>query len=154
MDQNLISASISPEELISINEAIKTLKEKMPFLSTLQKAEIGGLFKVGNNYQPFLDLAKQVKDAHPEILSGVFNKDEFDKDYALFKAIQPIGQQINQINEGLQKAVIAVGSDSLDEALEIYAAVKQTKDKVPGLSVTYEAMAAFFKRSRIKSATT
>ena len=46
MDQNLISASISPEELISINEAIKTLKEKMPFLSTLQKAEIGGLFKV------------------------------------------------------------------------------------------------------------
>ena len=138
MDQNLISASISPEELISINEAIKTLKEKMPFLSTLQKAEIGGLFKVGNNYQPFLDLAKQVKDAHPEILSGVFNKDEFDKDYALFKAIQPIGQQINQINEGL----------------EIYAAVKQNKDKVPGLSVTYEAMAAFFKRSRIKSATT
>ena len=95
-----------------------------------------------------------MKDAHPEILSGVFNKDEFDKDYALFKAIQPIGQQINQINEGLQKAVIAVGSDSLDEALEIYAAVKQNKDKVPGLSVTYEAMAAFFKRSRIKSATT
>ena len=154
MDQNLISASLSPEELTSINGAIETLKEKMPFLSTLQKAEVGGLFKVGSNYQPFLDLAKQVKDAHPEILSGVFNKDEFDKDYALFKAIQPIGQQISQINEGLQKAVIAVGSDSLDEALEIYAAVKQNKDKVPGLSVTYEAMAAFFKRTRIKSTTT
>lgn len=153
MDQNLISASLSTEDVESINQAINTLKEKMPFLSSIQKAEINKLFNIGTNYLPFLDLAKQVADSHPEILSGVFNKEEFDKDYLLFKSIQPISQQIAQLNEGSQKALAAVGSDSLDAALEIYAAVKQNKDKVAGLSVTYEAMAAFFKRGRTKTTT-
>lgn len=151
MNQNLISATLSPEDVANINQAINTLKEKMPFLSAIQKTEIGKLFNIGTNYQPFLDLAKQVVDANPEILPGVFNKVEFEKDYNLYRSLQPIGKQIAQLNEGMQKAVAAVGSDSLDAALEVYAAVKQNKDKVPGLSVTHEAMATFFKRPRVKA---
>ncbi|MBP1617191.1 MAG: hypothetical protein H6Q14_1018 [Bacteroidetes bacterium] len=152
MNQNLISASLSAEDVNIINEAIATLKEKMPFLSTIQKKEVGSLFKVGTNYQPFLDLAKQTADMHPEILPGVFDMEEFAKDYALYKSMLSVAQQIGQLNESVQKALIAVGSDSIDGALEVYATVKQNKDKVPGLSVAYEAMALFFKRPRTKSA--
>jgi hypothetical protein len=96
-------------------------------------------------------LAKQTADNHPEILPGVFDKVEFAKDYALYKNMQSVAQQIGQLNESVQKALIAVGSDSIDSALEVYATVKQNKDKVPGLSVAYEAMALFFKRPRAKS---
>ncbi|MBP1616771.1 MAG: hypothetical protein H6Q14_598 [Bacteroidetes bacterium] len=153
MDLNLISATLSTEDQEIINQAIKTIREKMPFLSAIQKAEVSGFFKVGTSFQPFLELAKQVRDQYPEILPGVFSKDEFDKDYLLYKSLQPILQQVGQLNEGVGKAVVAVGSDSMDAALEIYAAVKQNKDKVAGLSVTYEAMAAFFKKSKVKNQT-
>ena len=40
---------------------------------------------------------------------------------------------------------------AIDAALEVYAAVRQHKDKVPGLSVIYTDMADFFKRGRRKS---
>ena len=36
-------------------------------------------------------------------------------------------------------------------SLEVYSAVKQNKDKVPGLAYTADEMAVFFKKSRQKA---
>ena len=49
---------------------------------------------------------------------------------------------------------MAANSDATDGALEVYAAVKQHRDKVPGLNVVAEDMAESFKkakRSKLKS---
>lgn len=37
-------------------------------------------------------------------------------------------------------------------SLEIYSAVKQNKDKVPGLAATANEMVVFFKKSKAKDA--
>ncbi len=150
MDLNLISATLSGEDAEEVRKAFATINTKLPFLSTMQSAEVSGVFKVGNNYQPFLELAKEVVDTHPEILPAVFNAAEFDKDYSLYKTLQPVSLQAEEISEGLKKSVMAVGGDTINAAFEVYTAVKQHKDKVPGLSVFYEAMFAFFKRTRSK----
>lgn len=123
----------------------------MPFLSAMQNVDVNTIFKVGNAYQLLLDLALQVVDTHPEVLPPIFDKEEFRKDYELYKAISPLTLQVARIHTGLQKTVMEVGSDSLIEALEIYAAVKQNKDKVPGLSAVYEEMRTFFRRNKIKT---
>jgi hypothetical protein len=86
--------------------------------------------------------------AHPEILPPVFDKAEFLKDYALLIALRPILNQINELAESMQKTFTAVGSDSLVEALEVYAIVKQNKDKAPGLSVISDEMGVFFKKAK------
>lgn len=125
----------------------------MPFLSALQKTDVSGLFKVGNAYLPFIDKIYQVVVAHPEILPAIFDKDEFLRDYELFKVIQPIYNQINELAEGIQKTYTSVGSDTLVAALEVYASVKQNKDKVPGLSVVGDEMAVFFKKAKSKPVT-
>jgi hypothetical protein len=52
--------------------------------------------------------------------------------------------------EGIQKTYTAVGSDTLVASLEVYASVKQSKDKVPGLSVVSDEMGAFFKKAKSK----
>jgi len=111
-------------------------------------------FKAGNAYLLFIDMAYQTMIAHPEILSGVFDKEEFQKDYALLSALRPIFNQINELAEGIQKTFMAVGSDAMIAALDVYSSVKQNKDKVPGLSVTADQMSEFFKRTRTKSDTT
>jgi hypothetical protein len=88
---------------------------------------------------------------HPEILPGIFDKEEFLRDYELLNTLRPVYNQINELAEGIQKTFTAVGSDTLVAALEVYASVKQSKDKVAGLSVMNDEMAVFFKKAKAKS---
>ena len=91
--------------------------------------------------------------AHPEIIPPVFNQEEFIQDYNLLSTLRPIFTQINELAESIQKTFTAVGSDALVAALEIYSAVKQNKNKVPGLAATADEMAVFFKKSKAKAST-
>jgi hypothetical protein len=153
MNQNLISSVLTAADAAEIIQSLTAVKTKMPFLSTLQKTDVSGLFKVGNAYLPFIDKIYQVVITHPEILPAIFDKEEFLRDYELFNSIRPIYNQINELAEGIQKTFTAVGSDTLVAALEVYSSVKLNKDKVPGLSVMNDEMAVFFKRARAKTDT-
>lgn len=146
MPQNLITGEISAEDKPAIQDALNVLNEKMPFLSTMQNVDVSKFFKPGNAYQPLLTLAVQVMEQHPDILPAVFNKEEFKKDSELYADIAPIA-----LHTGLQKTQIAVGSDTLKGALEVYAAVKQHKNKVSGLSAVYEEMRVFFRKNKIRT---
>jgi hypothetical protein len=152
MAQNLISASLTEQDVAEVTQSLNTVKTKLHFLSTLQKSDVKSLVKVGNAYYlPFLDKIHQVVETHPEILSAVFDKEEFLKDYELFNQLRPIYNLVNELAEGIQKTFTAVGSDTLVASLDVYAAVKQNKDKVPGLSVTNEELAAFFKKAKAQT---
>ena len=154
MAQNLISASLSAADAALVQQSLISVKDKLPFLSMLQTADISGLFKLGNAYLPFIDKIHEVVINHPEILPGVFDKDEFLRDYDLFMTLRPILNQINEMAEGVQKTYTALGSDTLVAALEVYSAVKQSKDKVPGLSVMNDELAVYFKKTKQKVAAT
>ena len=151
MAQNLISASLSAEEAAQVQQSLTTAKEGLNFLLSLITDDTKNLFKIGPNFLPFVEDAFQTVNTHPEILPGVFNKEEFLKDYALLSKLTPILNQIEELAEGISKTYTAVGSDTLVAGLEVYAAVKQNKDKVPGLSVTADRMAQYFKKSKTKA---
>jgi len=151
MAQNLISASLSAEDAAVVQQNFTAAKDKLSFLLSLQTEDVITLFKAGNAYLPFIDLAYQAMKAHPEIIPAVFDKDEFERDYALLSALRPIFTQINELAEGVKKTFMAVGSDSLVASLDVYDFVKQNKDKVPGLAATAEQMGVFFKRTRTKT---
>ena len=151
MAQNLISASLSAEDAAEVQQNLVAAKAKLSFLLSLQTEDMATLFKVGNAYLPFIEKAYQTMVAHPEIIPPVFNKDEFILDYNLLVTLRPIFNQVNELAESIQRTFQAVGSDSLVAALEVYSAVKQNKDKVPGLAVVADEMAVFFKKSKAKA---
>lgn len=151
MSQNLISATLLAQDAAEVQQSLSNAKAKLGFLLSLQTNDVITLFKVGNAYLPFIDLAYQTVVAHPEILPGVFDKDEFIRDYTLLNALRPIFNQMNELLESVQKTFTAVGSDAMIEALEVYTAVKQNKDKVPGLAATAEQMAVFFRKTKPKT---
>lgn len=150
MSQNLISAELTAADLKTVLDSLKVIKDKLPFLSTLQGDDVQNFFKVGNAYLPFLDKISQVVDTHPEILPQIFDKDEFSKDYALVKSIHPVYVQLNELAEGVKKTYFAASSDAMIEALDVYSAVKINKNKVPGLSATADELAEFFKKTKAK----
>ena len=150
--QNLISASLAAETKTDVLQKLSDIKTKLDFLLTLQPDQIKGLFKVGNGYAPFVEKAYNAINAHPQIMAGVFDSDEFKKDYTLSKDLTSIVNQIDQLADSLNNTLIAVNSDAMAGALEVYAAVKQNRDKVPGLNVVADEMAEFFKKAKKKGA--
>ena len=152
--QNLVSASIDAQTKTDILQKLSDIKSKLGFLLTLQPDEIQSIFKAGNGYAPFIEKAHNAVNGHPEIMSGVFDAEEFKRDFQLSKDLTAISDQVNQLADSLQNTMLAVNSDALAAALDVYSAVKLNKDKVPGLNVVANEMAEFFKRTRKKTETT
>lgn len=146
--QNLVSATIAAELKNSIITKLTDLKADLNFVISLLPQEKRELIKVGNNTIPFIDKAYQAAQVHPEILPTVFDKAEFAKDYLLAKDLLPIANMLNELNTSVDDTLCAANSDTMVAALEVYAAVQQNKDKVPGLDVVSSELKEFFKRNR------
>ncbi len=149
--QNLVSATLSAEAKSDILAKIAEIKGQLTFLTSMSSEDIHGLFKVGNNFAPFLDKARDAVNVNPDIMPRVFSLDEFNRDYLLLKDLTAIGNQLKQLSDGVQNTLQAVGSDAMAEALEVYAAVRRHADKIPGLKVTANDMSAFFKKQKHKA---
>jgi hypothetical protein len=150
--QNLVSAAITSETKADILAKIAEIRTKLDFLTSMSNQDLQGLFKVGNNFAPFLEKARDSANANPDIMSRVFNLEEFNRDYQLLKDLTAIGNQLKQLSDAVQNTLQAVGSDAMAEALEVYAAVKHNADRIPGLKVAATDMGEFFKKQKPKSA--
>jgi hypothetical protein len=151
--QNLISAIIAPEVKTRVGQKLTEIKTDLSFLITLGVDEIRGLFKAGDIYSNFIKEAYEAVTAHPEIMPPAFDLAEFKKDYTLMQDLLPIYNQVIELADGLEKTMIAVNSDTMAESLEIYTAVKQYSDKIPGLNIKAENMAKYFKKSKKSDST-
>lgn len=148
--QNLVSAAISPEEKADILQKLSEIKETLSFLLSLMPEDIGKIMKAGNTYKQFIDKAYDAVTAHPEIMAGTFDLEEYKRDYALSEDILPIVNMVNELAESLENTSMAVNSDVMVGSLEVYAAVKANRKKVPGLNVVADELAEFFKKPRRK----
>ena len=146
--QNLISAKFTPELKTSVLQKLSGLRTDLDFLISMVTGERNEYIKVGNIMLPFLDKAHNVATAHPEILPGVFDKEEYDSDYQLTKDLIPIAEQVAELNSSIQATLFAANSDTMVESLEVYAAAQQHQGKVPGLEVDVAEMKSFFKKTR------
>jgi len=155
MEQDLVNAEISTEDLSSVESAVNTIKGKLPFLISLSPDEKAQLFKVGENFKPFLQKALNVINTHPEIMPGTFNTVGFKKDYNLCYSLESLSVNVTALARALDDTLTAAGSDALSAALEVYGGVKNNMDKIPGLKVIYDEMKLCFPRSprRNKTAT-
>lgn len=151
--QNLVSATIAPETKTEIMAKLAEIRGKLTFLTSMSVDDLHGLFKVGNNFAPFLEKAHSAVNDHPDIMPRVFNLDEFNRDFDLLKDLTAIGSQLKQLSDGVQNTLQAVGSDAMAEALEVYASVKRSSDRIPGLASVSNDLSEFFKKSKAKTAT-
>jgi hypothetical protein len=148
--QNLISATLADETKTDILQKLSDIRSKLDFLITLDANQVRALFKAANGYAPFIEKAYAVSTAHPDILPKVLNMDEFKKDYGIIQSLTPIQTQVNELAESLRNTLLAANSDALSQALEVYAAVKQHGNKVPGLAVANDELGVFFQHSKKK----
>lgn len=152
--QNLVSATLAAETKAEILAKLAEIRAKLDFLVTLEPDQMKGLFKASNGYTPFIEKAYSISKAHPEILPGFLSVEELGKDVALIESLRPIQSMVNELAKGIQDTMVAANSDALGQCLEIYTAVKQYSDKVPGLTSSQEELSVFFQRSPRKTTST
>ena len=146
--QNLVSASLTTELKSSIMAKLNGLKTDLNFVISLLPEEKKEYLKVGNVMLPLIEKAHDAVTVHPEILPAIFDKEEFENDYKLTKDLLPIANQLAELTSAVQATLFAANSDSMVETLEIYAAVHQHQDKVPGLDTVAAEMKEFFKKTK------
>ena len=65
MAQNIISAELTAEQLTAIQNNLTELREQMPFLLALSKAQRKKMPKLGNTFKSFVSIAEEVVNQHP-----------------------------------------------------------------------------------------
>ncbi len=146
--QNLVSASLTLGQKNSITAKLNELKTDLSFVISFLPEEKKEYLKVGNVMLPLIEKAHDVAASHPEILPAIFDKEEFENDYKLTKDLFPIAGLLDELTSSVQATLFAANSDCMVETLEIYAAVHQHKDKVPGLDTVAAEMKEFFKKTK------
>ncbi len=152
--QNLVSGALSPEKSSGVTKSLSDVGTNLDMLVILQPEEKKELARVGKTFGPFIELAHGVTTDHPQIMPGVFDIAEFDRDYQLARRLEPILHQLEELSEAVQDTIFAANSDAMLEALQVYAAVQQNKDKIPGMDTIAAKMADFFKRRKRQPAET
>ena len=153
MKQNLITATLADADRDAVLAAIATIKEKLPFLLDLSLDQRRYLVKMGDGNKPFVDKCQSALNQNADILPPAFGLAEFNSDYALYAALQPVVVQITQLAELLDDTLMAVGSDLYNASLEGYTYLKAA-GQGQSLDELRKDMATRFKQRGSGSTTT
>lgn len=142
-----ISATLSAQDVADVKSSIAAIGKKMPFLITLTQKEKGSIIKLGPKSVDFASDAANAATSFPDILPPSFNGEEFQKDSALFATLNEIALELDALQEKVNDTLIAVGSEAMSEALEVYAYVQTAAPKKPGMKSVAEKLKARFKKT-------
>ncbi len=146
---NRVSAKLSQADKDAVLVAIKTIKDKLPFLIDLTTDERRALPKLGDKSRAFVVKALEVATQNPTFLPRSFDLEEMRTDVELFEEMYPILLGMAQLNELIEDTVTEVGSEAYAAALLVYNYAKAA-DVGSGLDGVVDEMGKRFARKSKK----
>lgn len=140
--ENLISLSISQEDLQAIEQATKTLEEKlMPLLIQLSPAESKEINMMGDKTVAFVIKAYEFAVQNPDLTPKFMDTDEMKKDMDAVEILRRLINPLKQLVEFMEDTRRLAGSEALSEALIFYNAIKAaSKAKIGASRLIYEEL--------------
>jgi hypothetical protein len=124
-----ISASLSLDDKNAILQAVKLIKEKLPFLINLNQEDRQKLRKMGDIRTSYVQDVYQVATANPSSIPSGFSLEEYGKDVELKKAIAEIQTVLSPVCEGLNDTEMALGAELMKQSDECYGYLKVVAKK-------------------------
>lgn len=119
-----ISASLTPAQKTTIKNNLAAISAILNFLVNLTPKQRKTLFKMGSKSVSYVQLALQIAKNNPSILPSSFNVLEFEKDVNLSADLVEIESVSKPLAEGISDTLMAVGTEAMKEANQVYALVK------------------------------
>jgi hypothetical protein len=122
--QNLISATVEDNVVTTVLNQIKEAQTALPFLLNLSKENRKNYRKMGPKSVDYVNDNLAGAKQFPKSLPQDFSIEEFSKDAILVKQLYPLLVATQSLEEALSDTILALGSDSMKEADEVYGYLK------------------------------
>ena len=147
MTQNLISLTLSPDDLATIAAHLAALEEKLAGLIELSVEDRRSLVKMGDKSETFCRQTLIVLDQNRQIMPPGIDLDEAQGDLLALDALRPAFERLRRLTTRADDTEMALGSDIFTTALEGYG-VARVLGKGAGLDALRETMAERLGRRR------
>jgi hypothetical protein len=122
--QNLISAAVEDAVVTTVLNQINDAKNALPFLLNLSTQNRKKYRKMGPKSVDYVNDNLAGAKQFPNALPKDFSIEEFSKDAVLIKQLYPLLVATQSLSEALNDTILALGSDSMKEADEVYSYLK------------------------------
>src|SRR5690606_19264463 len=122
--QNLLSLTLSEQDLADLDGALETLRRVFAPLIALQPAQRRDLYKMGSKSETFCRQTLALLAANPQMVPPNLGLAEAQADLVALDALRPRLIQLRQLLERGDDTEMALGSDIIGVALEGYALLK------------------------------
>jgi hypothetical protein len=143
-----INTTISPADVQAVKDSFEAILEKLPFLVNLTATERKALLKAGPSSVSFIQNAASAAQNNATILPASFNATDFQKDVDLLATLTELGTLASSVASSIDDTRLAVGSEAMQQATQVYQYFKAAAKNTPGLKPIAEQLGARFQKTR------
>ena len=124
MSQNLISLTLSDEQLAAVDQALSSLEAALTGLIALDPDTRKGLSRMGPKSEQFCRQTLSVLTDNPQVVPASIGLAEALVDLQTLDRLRPRLNRLRKLAERADDSEVALGSDVMSLALEGYALLK------------------------------
>lgn len=147
MSQNLISLTLTDEQLATADQALAALEGVFAQLVALDGDERKGLNRMGGKSEQFCRQTLDVLGQNPQIVPASVGLADAQADLVALDRLRPRLKRLQKLVERTEDSETALGSDIMSLALEGYALLK-VAGKNQGLEALRKELSGRFNKSR------
>ena len=151
MSQNLISLTLTDEQLAAADQALAALEGVFAQLVALDGDERKGLNRMGGKSEQFCRQTLDVLGQNPQIVPASVGLADAQADLVALDRLRPRLKRLQKLVERTEDSETALGSDIMSLALEGYALLK-VAGKNQGLEALRKELSGRFNKSRTQEA--
>ena len=126
MSQNIVSISLSTDDLSAIRSMLTGLEDKLSAMVELTAAQRLELVKMGPTSEAFVRQSLATLEQDPDILPRSFDLEEMQRDLVALDQLRPIFSRLRQLAGRADDTERALGNDLYESALAAYRIAKAT----------------------------
>ena len=126
MSQNIVSISLSTDDLSAIRSMLAGLEDKLSAMVELTAAQRLELVKMGPTSEAFVRQSLATLEQDPDILPRSFDLEEMQRDLVALDQLRPIFSRLRQLAGRADDTERALGNDLYESALAAYRIAKAT----------------------------
>jgi hypothetical protein len=147
-----ISATLTDAVINQIKDHAAQARVLMPFLQTLSTDERMKFYKMGPKRLAWVQACIDAAKNHPEVLPTYFKVEEFEKDFALARALADIRGVYQSLCTDIDDTTMGVGKEAATAASQVMGWVDDAAKSQPGLKSVAESLHEFFQQANAAAA--
>lgn len=126
MSQNLVTLNLTDAQLAAVDAALTELETQLVGLIALPPGQKRGLRKMGERSEAFCRQALTVLEQNPQLVPANVLAADAIGDLAAIDKLRPRMLRLGRLSERASDTTIALGSDVMTTALQVYGQIKLT----------------------------